>query len=303
MIAGPTSTLPVDIVVVTWNSRDIVIRCLDSIDASAVEGVVVVDNASVDGTFEAVQKIHPEAGLLRLEEETGLSAAYNRGAERGSAEFVLFLNDDVLVSRAALDTLVEALTGHPAAVAAAGRLVDPVDGRTQAEYLPQPFPTLPALVGTLGGRRRPSERLLDVRETVVVDQPPGACLLVRRPAFEAVGGWDEDFAFWYEDVDLARRLQDLGEVLYVPAAPFGHVGGHSAGRLSRAQVVSRHYRGALLYAGKHFRAPARVGAGLLFALVGAARMPFTRDPDARRAYAGVLRDGLSTAAGRPLRRR
>ena len=56
MIAGPTSTLPVDIVVVTWNSRDVVIRCLDSIDASAVEGVVVVDNASVDGTFEAVQK-------------------------------------------------------------------------------------------------------------------------------------------------------------------------------------------------------------------------------------------------------
>lgn len=292
-----------DVVVVTWNSRAMVLRCLEHIDVSAVEHVVVVDNASGDGTAEAVGHLHPETELVRLEREQGLASAYNRGAERGSAELVLFLNDDVLVDSTSLRALVAALNGHAGAVAAAGRLVDPGDGRTQTEYLPRPFPTLSTYTAMLAGRgrQRPvAARAQSDGDAVPVDQPPGACLLVRREAFAAVGGWDEDFAFWYEDVDLARRLHSRGDVLYVPSAAFPHVGGQSAARLSGAEVVSRHYRGALLYAGKHFRAPSRLGAGLLFALVGAARLPFTRDRDSRRAYARVLRDGLRTAAGRPL---
>jgi GT2 family glycosyltransferase len=124
-------------------------------------------------------------------------------------------------------------------------------------------------------------------------------LVVRRDIFELVGGWDSNFAFWYEDVDLARRLRSYGEVLYVPSAAFTHLGGHSAGRLSRAQVVSRHYRGALLYAAKHFRAPSRIGAGLLYAVVAAVRVPFA-DGESRKAYVRVLRNGLRTAVGRPL---
>lgn len=292
-----------DVVVVTWNSRAMVLRCLGSIGASDVEHVVVVDNASSDGTAEAVKDLHPEIELLRLEREQGLAFAYNRGAERGSAELVLFLNDDVLVDHASLSVLVSALQGRPGSVAAAGRLVDLDDGRTQTEYLPRSFPTLSSYVAMLAGGEGSHSfpaGAASQGEAVAVDQPPGACLLVRREAFSAVGGWDEDFAFWYEDVDLARRLHSRGEVLFVPSAAFPHVGGHSAARLSRADVVSRHYRGALLYASKHFRAPSRLGAGLLFALASAARLPFASDGDSRRAYARVLRDGLRTAAGRPL---
>jgi N-acetylglucosaminyl-diphospho-decaprenol L-rhamnosyltransferase len=295
--------LPVDVVVVTWNSRAMVLRCLEALHASSVEHVVVVDNASSDGTAEAIRSRHPDVELLRLEREQGLASAYNRGAERGSAELVLFLNDDVLVEKSSLRALIAALVERTGAVAAAGRLVDPHDGRTQTEYLPQRFPTLATLAASLAGRRRRRSAVDgDGDEALPVDQPPGACLVVRREAFESIGGWDEDFAFWYEDVDLTKRLHSRGEVLYVPTAKFAHVGGQSAGRLSRAQVVSRHYRGALLYAGKHFGAPSRVGAGLLFALVGAVRLPFAGG-ESRRAYARVLRDGLRTAAGRPLRPR
>jgi N-acetylglucosaminyl-diphospho-decaprenol L-rhamnosyltransferase len=294
------TALPLDAVVVTWNSREMVLRCLERIEPSSVERVVVVDNASGDGTTEAVRRRHPAADVLRLDEEVGLASAYNRGAERGSAMLVLFLNDDVLTTRASLATLVRALRERPGAVAAAGRLVDPVAGRTQAEYLPQQFPTLRSLVSMLAGRRRTAVETGS--EVVAVDQPPGACLLVRREVFDAVGGWDEDFAFWFEDVDLSRRLQSHGDVLYVPGAAFEHVGGQSAVRLSRAQVVSRHYRGALLYAVKHFNALSRIGAGLLFSIVAATRLPFAGDRDSRRAYASVLRDGLKTVAGRPLRR-
>ena len=293
------SELPVDAVVVTWNSRAMVLECVARIEAASIERVVVVDNASGDGTAEAVGAEHPGADLLRLEQEVGLASAYNRGAARGSSELVLFLNDDVLVTRESIAALVEALEADRGAVAAAGRLVDPRDGRTQDGYLPQPFPTLASFASMLLGRpRRVRVNGLEDGVTVPVEQPPGACLLVRREVFDAVGGWDEDFAFWYEDVDLSRRLQTHGDVLFVPTAPFEHVGGHSAARLSRAQVVSRHYRGALLYAAKHFRAPSRVGAGMLFAVAGTLRLPLAGDRASRRAYAAVLRDGLRTAVGR-----
>ena len=284
----------------TWNSRETALRCLVNLARVPLERVTLVDNASTDGTADAVQAGHPDVELVQLAREHGLAAAYNRGATRGSAPLVLFLNDDVFVDEDSLRTLAAALHERPSAVAAAARLVDAGDGKTQREYLPQPFPTLASLVAMLAGRTRPSGALCEL-ETVVVDQPPGACLLVRREAFFAIGGWDEDFEFWYEDVDLARRLQAHGDVLYVPSAPVAHAGGQSAGRLSRAQVVSRHYRGALLYAHKHFPPLSRTAAGLVYALAGAVRL-FSREPEARRTYSIVVRNGLRVAANRaPLR--
>jgi GT2 family glycosyltransferase len=295
--ANGKSRLPLDVVVVTWNSREMVVRCLDHLDPALVERIVVVDNASSDGTAESVRELHPQADLLRLDREVGLAAAYNRGAEKASAALILFLNDDVLASEDSVRALVDTLERHATAVAVAGRLVDS-SGRTQLEYLPQPFPTFRTLVATLAGfgRRAPPH---EQTETVAVEQPPGACLVVRRGVFESVGGWDADFAFWYEDVDLARRLWSHGEVLYVPNAAFTHVGGHSAGRLSQAQVVSRHYRGALLYAVRHFSAPSRIGTGLLYALAAAVRVPLVRG-ETQQAYVRVFQNGLRAAAGRPL---
>jgi N-acetylglucosaminyl-diphospho-decaprenol L-rhamnosyltransferase len=292
------STLPVDVVVVTWNSREMVLRCLDHLAGATVESVIVVDNASRDGTADAVRNRHSDVEVVRLESEQSLAAAYNRGAESGNSMLLLFVNDDVMADRTAIAALVAELEQRPTAVAAAGRLVDPNDGTTQGEYLPQRFPTFSSLAAMLAGRNRRDERLSET-QTVVVDQPPGACLLVRRHAFEAVGGWDGNFEFWYEDVDLARRLRASGDVLYVPSAAVAHVGGHSARRLTRAQVVSRHYRGALLYAQKHFRPPARIATGTLYALAGAVRLLLSRNAEDRRAYRGVIQNGLRVAAGRP----
>jgi GT2 family glycosyltransferase len=294
-----TAALPIDVVTVTWNSRDMVLRCLDRLKPSLVEKVVVVDNGSSDGTAEAVRD-RPGVEVVRLEQGRSLAAAYNRGAERGAADLVLFLNDDVLATDNSIATLADTLRARPGAVAAAGRLVDPETGKTQPEYLPRPFPT-PATfaAGFLG--RDPRQAVFDDERTVAVDQPPGACLLVRRGALEATGGWDEDFEFWYEDVDLARRLRERGEVLYVASAPFEHVGGWSAQRLTRADRVSRHYRGALLYASKHFGRTQRVITGVIYGLVASARIALSRrDWEARSAYSGVLRDSLRLASGRAL---
>lgn len=285
-----------DAVVVTWNSRDVVRRCVESLGRAGVADVVVVDNASDDGTAEELTR-RGVVQVVRLERPVGLAAAYNAGAARTTSGLLLFLNDDVFVDGESLGRLVGALESRPTAVAATGRLVDPADGRTQAEYLPQPFPTLRSFVSTLIGRTRPLAVATDT-DTVPVEQPAGACLLVRREAFERIGGWDEDFEFWYDDVDLARRLGRLGEVLYVPTAALAHVGGQSASRLSRPQLVSRHYRGALLYAAKHFSPPARAGAGFAYALAAAVRLVLSRDAESRRVYARVLRNGLRVAFGR-----
>ena len=293
----------IDAVVATRDSREMVLSCVDRLRSPLLAKVVVVDNGSDDGTAEAVLKARPDVEVVRVDRPGSLSFAYNRGAEAGSAERVLFLNDDILATDEAVAELNRVLNERADAVAAAGRLVDADDGRTQIDYQPRRFPTLTSFVATLAGlerlwprnpitgrhRRRP----LPEDAVVRVDYAPGACLLVRRPDFEAVGGWDERFEFWYEDVDLERRLGVRGAVLYVPTAPFAHVGGYSARRLSRAELVARHYRGALLYGDKHFGRARRMGLGLLFGVAGAARLATSRrDPAQAEAYRSVVRSAI-----------
>jgi N-acetylglucosaminyl-diphospho-decaprenol L-rhamnosyltransferase len=292
----------VDVVVVTADSRDLVLRCLDRLEDPVIAATVVVDNASSDGTAAAVERRHPEAIVVTLDEPQGLAAAYNRGAVAGSSELILFLNDDVLATRGAVSTLVAALAALPGAVAAAGRLVDRETGETQPEYQPRPFPGVLTFAAAFAGvewtgAHRP--RSLDDRVTVTVDRPAGACLLVRRSLFEAVGGWDEGFPLWYEDVDLARRLRRHGTILYVPSGVFEHIGGWSTRRLGRAEVVERTYLGTLRYGGKHFGPARRLALGGLYATIGAARAVSSRDPELAAVYRKVRRSALSLLRGSP----
>ena len=300
---GWYETRVIDAVVATRDSRAMVLDCVERLRSPLLARVVVVDNGSEDGTAEAVCAASPDVVVVRVERPESLSFAYNRGAEAGNADKILFLNDDILATDEAIAELDRVLDVRADAVATAGRLVDPDDGRTQVDYQPRPFPTLTSFVATFAGIERlwPRNPItgrhrrwpLDVQSVVAVDYAPGACLLVRRSDFEAVGGWDERFEFWYEDVDLERRLSGRGRVLYVPTAPFAHVGGYSARRLSRAQLVARHYRGALLYGEKHFGRARQIGLALLFGTAGAARLLTTRrDPEQSDAYRSVVRAAI-----------
>jgi GT2 family glycosyltransferase len=300
----------IDVVIVTSNSREVVLDCLANLNSSWIATTCVVDNAGADGSLEAIASAYPRTLIVRLDEPRALSFAYNRGAERGSADFVLFLNDDVFASRNAIDGLAVALEEDKEAVAAAGRLVDARDGSTQLEYQPRGFPTLTTFLASLAGiqdmwptnpwtgghLRNP----LSETDTVCVDYAPGACVLIRRAAFEAVRGWDERYAFWFEDVDLAWRLRPLGTLLYVPTAVFRHVGGHSGNRLSRAQVVARAYPSTLLYGEKHMIGWRRRMLGLAFAVAGGLKAPLAakRDPELADAYRGARKAGMRLIFGR-----
>jgi N-acetylglucosaminyl-diphospho-decaprenol L-rhamnosyltransferase len=286
------------------NSKELVLRCLERLES--LERIIVVDNASDDGTAEVVEEVYPSATVVRLETEQSLAAAYNEGAKAGSGELLLFLNDDVLADPRSVELLADELVRRAEVVAAAGRLVDAETGETQHEYLPRPFPGVGRFIAAFAALERvwPSnpwtaphrDRALD-GGPVAVDQPAGACLLVRRSAFESVGGWDESFELWFEDTDFARRLSSLGTILYVPDASFRHVGGHSTRRLRRAEVVRRSYGSALRYGAKHFGPGRKFFLGLLFAVAAGARSLVSRDRELAGAYRRIFGAALRLIRG------
>jgi len=299
----------IDIVLLTWNSREQVLTCISHAhDPELVTSIVVVDNASTDGTAEAVRAAHPDVIVQEMEDCVGLAAALNSGARLGGAPFVLYLNDDVFAEPGAIRALLDALQSRPYAVAAGGRLVEP-DLATQDQYRPRALPSAATVVARLLGMERLWPRnpwtgahlrhRLDDETIVSVEQPAGACLLVRRATVDEVGGWDERYWFWYEDVDFCRRLARRGALLYVPAAPFRHVGGATARRLDPPQGHARYFHGVLLYSHTHFSrsAQAAVALALLVVSLGRAALRAPHDRAGSRIYLGTARRAASLLRG------
>jgi len=275
--------------------------------------VVLVDNASTDGTADAVRAENPDVTVIALEQGVGLAEALNMGAKLGKAPYVLYLNDDVFAEPGAIGTLLETLESHPEAVAAGGRLAEP-DLSTQDQYRPRPFPSPVTVVARLFGFERLWPRnpwtgshlrnKLDDHATVEVDQPAGACLLVRRPVVDATGGWDERYWFWYEDVDFSRRLAQHGVSLYVPTAPFRHVGGATARRLKAPAGHARYFYGVLQYSRTHYTraGKALIAAAMLAISLGRAALQAPKDRAGAKIYLGAARGAIALVRGREIKR-
>jgi GT2 family glycosyltransferase len=194
----------------------------------------VVDNASTDGSPDLVRDRVAEHGQLELVEmgrNAGYAAAVNAGATRVPGRDLLLLNPDIRLDEPGpARELARVLDAHPKVGVAAPRLVGE-DGQPQATA--RRFPSAAALLGTLprlgglGPVRRGLERYHEpsaARRATVVDWVLGAAMLIRRRAFDEVGGWDERFFLYVEDVDFCRRLRRVGwEVAYVPEAELTHV--------------------------------------------------------------------------------
>lgn len=299
----------IDVVVVTNNARDMVLECLGHLGDATIASIVVVDNASSDGTADAIAARAPHVRVVRLDAHRGLSFAFNRGSECGRAPLVLFLNDDMFCQPGAIDRLAGVLGEQRDAASAGGRLVDPATLATQDAYRPRAFPTLGGFAMSLSGldrlwRANPwsaprSHRALDERGgPVAVDQPAGGGLLVRRSALDAIGGWDEGYWFWYEDVDISRRLAAHGRALWVPDAVFRHVGGATVKRWTATESVRRMLHGMVRYGWLHLpRSQTRAFGLLLLAMAvpravvfGCARSPrWTVYRDLTRNGAALLR--------------
>jgi len=254
---------PVSVVVVNWNDRERLERCLRSL-ASAALDVVVVDNASDDGSADMVAREFPAVRLMRRSANDGFAVGVNAGVAASAMPFALVLNPDTEVAPPAVARLADTLTAHPRAGAVGGLLVD-VANRPQAGFTVRRFPTLALFLvdlllvdeiwpGNPATRRYLYSDLdLDGDVPVDVDQPAAACLLVRRAAFDAVGGFDEGFRpAWFEDVDFCRRLRSAGwRILLEPRARVIHEGGVSMRALGHVAFSRIWYRNLLRYVRKH----------------------------------------------------
>ncbi len=306
----------VDVVVVTRDTREITEQCIDLVLETklAREGAltcIVVDNASSDGTAASIAARRPEAVVVRNDTNVGFGAASNHGARLGAGGLILLLNSDVLSRPGSIERLVEFLVAHPDYAAAGARLVDLGTERTQVGFVLRSFPRLAGQVALLVGLERiwptnpVSRRQLmldfDYTRTQQVDaQPAGACLLCRRTDFEAIGGFDEGFYYWFEDVDLVKRLEQCGRIAYVHDAVFEHVGGATFAQWKRPEIVTTRYASLLRYFTKHRPRWEVVSLRAVVAVLAAIRavpLAFTDRPRAR-AYASVVK----VAAGRPFER-
>lgn len=251
------------ICIVSWNTRDYLDACLTSIRKAPDDvsrEVIVVDNASEDGTVQMVERNHPEVRLIANDENLGYAAANNQAIEAAVGEHVLLMNPDIVVHDGALDALADLLERRPEAGAVAPRLILP-DGSVQASCRSFPTPDV-VLYEALGlSRLFPRSRTFgryrmtwwDYDDERRVDQPMASALLIRGEALADVEGMDEDFPIFFNDVDLCLRLREAGwETWYTPAASMDHVGGASTSQAPRRMLVESH-RSFLRFYRKHYR--------------------------------------------------
>jgi N-acetylglucosaminyl-diphospho-decaprenol L-rhamnosyltransferase len=245
-------------VIVSYNTRDELRGCLASLRAHAGMPVlvIVVDNASADASADTIAQEFPEARLIRNRENVGFSRANNQGLREAATPYVLVLNSDAELTAGALPALVAELDARPRLGAVGPRTLG-ADGTVQISFGPALTPLAEwrqrRLV--LGVKARRPRALRKAVALAAVEREPdwvsGSCLLARREALDAVGGFDEGFFLYEEDVDLCLRLRRAGwSVLYTPAAEVIHHLGRSMQRdPERARL--EYHRSHLRFYRKH----------------------------------------------------
>lgn len=237
----------VTVVVVNWNGREFLGDCLRAVGAAAAEvplDVVLIDNGSTDGSQDFVRQQFPQVAFVQ-NERNDYTAANNLGVARAPGDFALLLNTDATLRPGCLRALVAALDADPKAGAAAPRILFP-DGRVCSTGIEQ----RDDLYWIDRDQGRPDPGGGDAAQEVL--GVSGCCALFRVAAWRAVGGQDEDFHMYYEDVELALRLRAAGwRSLYVPAAVCEHVG-HGSIRKASTWKDELGERNRLLVLARHF---------------------------------------------------
>ncbi|HER43414.1 MAG TPA: glycosyltransferase family 2 protein [Candidatus Eisenbacteria bacterium] len=235
--------MELSVCIVNWNGGDFLPACLRSVYEGAGDldlEVIVVDNGSTDGSAREVERLFPVAKVVDRGRNDGFAAANNVAIARSSGRYLLFLNPDTLVDPGSLERMVSFLEEEKAAGALGCRLYHPVTGSVESSarsnpdllpllwnlvYLDRIFPRSP-----LFGRYRMSH--LPEGERREVDWVTGACMLARREAVEAAGGFDPGFFMYCEDIDICMRIRAKGwKIRYLPEASVGHYRGRSSARL------------------------------------------------------------------------
>lgn len=249
--------MELSIVIVNWNTRELLAKCLESIRSCPPVGeyeVWVVDNASTDASVEMVREQFPEVRLIDNDQNMGFARANNQAIGQSRGRYVLLLNPDTEVKQGALEKLVKFMDTHPQAGAAGARLLNS-DGSLQISC--HPMPTLSREFWRMFYLDAVWPYASYSMEKWSLDQPRdvgvlmGACIILPRQLLELIGLMDKDYFMYSEEVDLCYRVQKLGRRIYwLPQAEVIHHRGKSAGQVP-AETFLRLYAGKILYFRKH----------------------------------------------------
>jgi len=257
-----SSSVKLSIVILCWNDLRVIRDCLRSI-FEGTHGidfeVIVSDNGSTDGSIEFIHQNYPRVRVLENGANLGFAKGNNVGIRASSGEYVLILNPDTIIHDGALDTLVAFADRHPRAGGFGCRVVNP-DGSYQVSA--RLFPTV--------WRYRVNAFYLKVFRGVSavfadaeyvrwkgdsereVDWQSGCCVMFRRELLEQLGGFDAQFFYHFEEVDLCRRVWNTGTpILFTPDAVITHLGGQSVSRFPIRFEIEKH-RSRYRYFYKHF---------------------------------------------------
>ena len=236
------------IIIVNWNVRDLLERCLESIQRSAAgmaHEIIVVDNASQDGSAEMVRERFPRAIVLENPSNLGFSKGNNQALAWSAAPYLLLLNPDAEIQGDGLPLMTRYMETHPEVGVLGPQLLNP-DGTVQSSR--RQFPTLATafLESTVLQQWWPDNKALRAYymrdtsddETQDIDWGVGACLTVRRKITEQIGLLDETFFMYSEEMDWCYRIKQAGwGIVYLPAAEVTHYGGQSSKQVIAAQHI------------------------------------------------------------------
>jgi GT2 family glycosyltransferase len=243
----------VSIILVNYNGGPVVIDCLASIQAMLHQvryEVIVVDNASIDGSADRIALEFPHVQLVRSPQNRGFGAGNNIGARLARGQYLFLLNTDTILTSDLLPSLV-ALMEQDEGIGIVGPQLRNLDGSFQLS-------TSPAL-GIWGESRALQQQRQYRRQQLSqqfnhqqrVDIVIGAALLIRQSLFEVLGGFDERFFMYFEESDLCQRARDQGwKIIYTPAASLVHLGGYSVGKTPDGLRLE-YRRSQLYYYQKH----------------------------------------------------
>jgi GT2 family glycosyltransferase len=260
---GHTIIPDLSVVILNWNACDYLVDALQSIVRQEWQHtieVIVVDNYStIDDSVETVQRDFPMVNLIAHDRNIGFSGGNNLGYHAARGRHILFLNPDTVVHDYALDILADWMDAHPNVGACGPKLLNP-DGSLQPSC--RAFPSIGAgfFRNTFLGRLFPNNPWtrsylmlgFSHEKEAEVDWLSGSALWVRREAYEQVGGWDEDYFMYCEDVDLCYRLKEASwKRCYVPQAIITHrIGGSSD--WAQGAMIRQHHGSMLLFFRKHY---------------------------------------------------
>ena len=274
----PGPALDVVVVIPSFNQCRLLAECLASVESdlrtSGLAGqVVVVDNASWDGSAGMVAQRFPDVTLIENDVNQGFSVACNQGGRVYQSRYVVLLNNDATLAPGTLRAFVELADARPKLGGATGRLLSPA-GKER-------YPARHVGDRLFGHPQGPHE----------LTWVPGTATLLRRDALDQVGWLDEDFFFYNEDLDLSMRLRKAGwKLWYCPSAVIHHHEGGSS-KLIKARTILEGYRGSLLLAKKHYGNPAYRMTQLFLRVDVKARLAFLR-------LLGLFRRGDSALSAR-----